>query len=259
MAGMSLPTRREYLRRIQPRYLQASPEEKRRLLTEAQETTALNRKYLIGQLQARVTHHAPARDHPVHRKRVARYGHDVVYWLKKLWDVLDSPCGKRLAPALRPTMDALLRHKEMTIPGSVQLKLRMISPSTCDRLLRRWKAEHRRRLHGSTKPGSLLKRQIPIQLSQWNIADLGHSEIDLVAHNGGNGDGEFAYTLTDTDLRSGWTELEAILGKAQVRVIRAMEAMDQRRPFPRKSIDSDTGVPCRRCRVHPRTTGEEER
>lgn len=238
---MSIPSRREYLARLQPRYLTAPKLQKTELLDEVCTTTGLDRKHCIHLLHARTNFTAKRQRAETPKRRIRRYGNDVTYWLKKVWDILDCPCGQRLAPALRPTIDALLRHREMVIPGSVQLKLRMISPSTCDRLLKPWRAQRRRTLHGSTKPGSLLKRQIPIQLSRWDIADLGHSEIDLVAHNGGHGDGEFAYTRTDTDLKSGWTELEAILGKAQGKVIRAMQAIGTRRPFPRKSIDSDTG------------------
>lgn len=241
MATMSIPSRREYLAHLQPRYLKASKRQKTEFLNEVRTTTGLDRKHCIHLLQARTNFTAKRQRAQTPKRRWRRYGNDVTYWLKKVWDILDCPCGQRLAPALRPTMEALLHHREMAIPGSVQLKLRMISSSTCDRLLKPWRAQRRRTLHGSTKPGALLKRQIPIRLSQWDIKDLGHSEIDLVAHNGGNGDGEFAHTLTDTDLASGWTELEAIIGKAQQRVVAALERMDERRPFRRRSIDSDTG------------------
>lgn len=237
---MSLSTRREYLIKMKPRYLKATTEEKTRMLDQFCHSSQMNRKYVIGLLQARVPLQWK-RD----RKRKPRppsYDNAVTYHLKKVWDILDAPCGQRLAPVLGVTIDALLRHKEIQIPEAMVEKLSRISSATIDRLLKRWKATKRRSLHGTTKPGSLLKKQIPIQLSRWNERELGHSEIDLCAHNGGNPDGEFANTLVDTDLSSGWTEQEAILGKAQKRVKNALILIDHRRPFPRKSVDSDSGA-----------------
>lgn len=240
MATMSLSTRREYLIKIKPRYLKASKEEKTRMLDQFCQSSQMNRKYVIGLLQARI-----ALQWKRDRKRKPRppsYDNHVTYHLKKIWDILDAPCGQRLAPALPATIEALVRHKELTIPEEIVAKLSRISSATIDRLLKRWKATKRRSLHGTTKPGSLLKKQIPIQLSRWDERELGHSEIDLCAHNGGNPEGDFAHTLVDTDLASGWTEQEAILGKAQKRVKTALISIDHRRPFRRKSLDSDSGA-----------------
>lgn len=239
MATMSLSTRREYLIKIKPRYLKASKEEKTHMLDEFCESTKMNRKYVMSLLQARV-----ALTWKQERPRKARgpvYDNAVTYYVKKIWDILDAPCGQRLASALPATIDALVRHREMTIPEEIQRKLVKISSSTIDRLLKRWKRMKRRSLHGTTKPGSLLKRQIPIQLSRWDEHRLGFSEIDLCAHNGGNPEGDFAHTLVDTDLSSGWTEQEAILGKAQKRVQQSLMFIDHRRPFRRRGIDSDSG------------------
>ena len=236
---MSLSTRREYLMRIKKKYLKADKEQKSNILNEFCDNSCMHRKYVIALLQARIDLHAK-----VGRQREPRkpaYDNRVMYWLKKIWDILDYPCGQRLAPVLADTIDALHRHKEMNIPDEIVKKLMQISSSTIDRLLSRFKRSKRRRLHGTTKPGSLLKKQIPIVLSRWNELRLGYSEIDLVAHNGGNPEGDFAHTLTDTDLASGWTEGEAILGKAQKRVKAALIDIDARRPFPRRGIDSDTG------------------
>ena len=132
-------------------------------------------------------------------------------------------------------------HKEIVLSFEMKEKLLTASPSTIDRLLKPWRASVRRTLHSTTKPGSFLKRQIPIQLSRWDEKRPGFSEIDLCAHNGGNPEGEFANTLVDTDLATGWTEQEAFLGKAQKRVLTSLKNIDEERPFPRLGIDSDTG------------------
>lgn len=236
---MSLSTRHEYLMRIKKKYLKADKKQKSDILNEFCDNSGMHRKYVIVLLQARVD--LDARDGRQRKPRKPAYDNRVMYWLKKVWDILDCPCGQRLSPVLADTIDALHRHKEMTITDEIVKKLKTISSSTIDRLLAPFKRSKRRRLHGTTKPGSLLKKQIPIALSRWNELRLGYSEIDLVAHNGGNPEGDFAHTLTDTDLASGWTEEEAILGKAQKRVRKALVNIDARRPFRRKGIDSDTG------------------
>lgn len=237
---MSLSTRREYLMRIKQKYLKANKREKSNILNEFCENSGMHRKYVIGLLQARIDLAAKL-DRP-RKPRKPTYDNKVIYWLKKVWDILDCPCGQRLASALKDTIDALHRHKEMIIPEEIVMKLCRISSSTIDRLLSRFKRGKRRRLHGTTRPGSLLKKQIPIVLSRWNEIKLGYSEIDLAAHNGGNPEGDFAHTLTDTDLASGWTEEEAIQGKAQKRVRQALKNIDLRRPFRRQGIDSDSGA-----------------
>lgn len=240
MDKMSMTSRLEYLARKQKRYLKTKTKEnKSKLLDEICDTTGLHRKYVISVLAARISFKEKKERQRKKRSRV--YDNTFTYYLKKIWMILDCPCGQRLEPVLGETADILIRHKEMKIPDIVLGKLRKVSSSTIDRCLARWKSQKRRRLHGTTKPGSLLKKQIPISLSRYNVKELGHSEIDLVAHNGGNPEGDFAHTLVETDLSSGWVEQEAFIGKARKRVKKSLEHIDKLRPFLRKSIDSDSG------------------
>lgn len=239
MHKMTMRTRREYLKQLKQRYLKAGKKQKGAFLDEAAETTGLHRNYLIEQLSPWTD--LDWKDHRPRKPRTSLYSNEVIYYLKKIWDVLDCPCGQRMVGSMLDTLDALERHGELIISDMMRKKLLEVSASTIDRRLRRFKVGRLRRLHGSTKPGSLLKKQIPIELSRWNETELGHSELDLVAHNGGDPEGDFANTLTDTDLASAWTEQEAFLGKSEKRVIYALAAIDGRRPFDRKSIDTDSG------------------
>lgn len=233
-------TRREYLIGKKQTYLQTKKRKmKSQILDEICLTTGLNRKYVVEQLSAKI-----ALSEKTDQQRKARgktYGNDVVVPLKKIWNLLDCPCGQRLVPVMAQTIEALERHKEMTLTSEMKEKLLRASPSTVDRLLKPWRASVRRTLHSTTKPGSFLKRQIPIQLSRWDEKRPGFSEIDLCAHNGGNPEGEFANTLVDTDLATGWTEQEVFLGKAQKRVLESLNHIDEARPFSRLGLDSDTG------------------
>ncbi len=237
---LSMSARREYLIGKQKTYLTMKDRRmKSQLLDEVCETTGLNRKYVVEQLSAKTNLHGKKDRQRKARRKI--YNTDMVVPLKKIWDLLDCPCGQRLAPVIEPTIVALERHKEIVISCEMKKQLIQASPSTIDRLLKPWRNHARRRLHATTKPGSFLKRQIPIQLSRWDEKHPGFSEIDLCAHNGGNPNGEFANTLVDTDLATGWTEQEAFLGKAQKRVLLGLKAIDARRPFERLGIDSDTG------------------
>ena len=236
MRKMTMHARHEYLKQLKYRYLKASKRQKGSFLDEAVNTTGMHRNYIIGQLRPAVSLAEKTR-----KPRKPTYDNEVVYFLKKIWDILDCPCGQRMVGSMESAVDALIRHKELKLSTTMRERLCSVSSSTIDRRLCRFKKGRLRRLHGSTKPGSLLKQQIPIELSRWNETELGHSEIDLVAHNGGDPEGVFAHTLTDTDLASGWTELEAFLGKSEKRVILGMASIDGRRPFPRRSIDSDSG------------------
>lgn len=93
-----------------------------------------------------------------------------------------------------------------------------------------------------TKPGKLLKSQIPIRTwADWNDAVPGFVEIDLVGHEGGNALGEFCFTLTVTDIATGWTVNRSVKNKAEKWVFEALMHVRRVFPFPIIGIDSDNG------------------
>jgi hypothetical protein len=93
-----------------------------------------------------------------------------------------------------------------------------------------------------TKPGTLLKSQIPIRTwAEWDENTPGSVEIDLVGHEGGNSSGEFAMTLTVTDIATGWTINRSVKNKAAIWVFEAIEHVVAQFPFPVLGIDSDNG------------------
>lgn len=116
-----------------------------------------------------------------------------------------------------------------------------ISPASIDRHLREQKSRLRKNLYGRTKPGTLLKHHIPIKTDRWEVSIPGFTEIDLVSHSGDCGEGEFIYSLNQTDIHSTWVETRAVLGKAQQRVVSAMDEMRRCLPFRLRGIDSDNG------------------
>ena len=104
-----------------------------------------------------------------------------------------------------------------------------------------YKKQVKKRLYGRTKPGTLLKHQIPIKAERWETTEPGFGEIDLVSHSGDRADGEFIHTLTFTDIHSTWTENRAVMGKRQAFVQEALDDIRNKLPFPMRGIDSDNG------------------
>jgi hypothetical protein len=118
-------------------------------------------------------------------------------------------------------------------------KVTHISLGTLKRLLRHIREREYKRIHGTTKPGTLLKTQIPLRVGQWEEKRPGFEEMDLVAHCGDKASGDFAHTLNATDIHTQWFEAEAVLGKAQERVFKAVQQIRRRLPFDLLGIDSD--------------------
>lgn len=137
--------------------------------------------------------------------------------LRKIWLIMDCICGKRLAPMLKEVIGVLERHKEIELESDVREKLLRISPATIDRLLREEKKRWTLRSRSGTKPGTLLKHQIPIRtFSEWDEQRPGFVEMDLVGHDGGDSSGDYIQTLDTTDVCTGWTETQAVRNKARV-------------------------------------------
>lgn len=239
MPSMSLTSRREYLTKMKPRYLKASTEKKTQMLDEYCGATKMHRKYVTRLLSPRIS--LKEKKERVRRKRAPWYGKDVVSALKRIWEILDYPCAERLKPMISEMLAQLARWKELSVSEEVKKKLLRISVSTIRRKLSSVRTEVVRKICGTTKPGSLLKSQIPIRTSSWEESRPGYCELDTVAHCGSSLSGDFSYTLNITDMLTGWSEEEAFIGKAQSRVIPALDRMKQRMPFPLKGADPDNG------------------
>jgi hypothetical protein len=176
------------------------------------------------------------------RKKPKVYDSAVEEALKKIWYMMDCICGKRLGPILREVVRRLERFREIRLSDDIRQKLYRISPASIDRLLAKERRRYQIKGRGNTKPGTLLKHQIPIRtFSDWNEQKPGFVEIDLVGHDGGDNHGEYAQTLDVTDICTTWTETEAVRNKAQKWVFDALKDIRQRMPFPLLGIDSDSG------------------
>jgi len=235
-------------------YRKASKIEKGRILSTLGKQTKLNRVYAgwllrtwgkkvwvtIDGQPVRLVVGAPRKRRAPCRPRF--YDRPVAEAVKKVWYLFDFMCGKRLAVVLRTSADTLVELGELKVSSAVRRKLSRISPATIDRLLAGEKKKLRLKGRSLTKPGTLLKHQIPIRTySQWDEKRAGFLEIDTVGHEGGDAHGDFALTLDATDVATGWTEMRAVRNKARRWALEALRLIRTRLPFPMLGIDSDNG------------------
>jgi hypothetical protein len=233
---MSQASKKEYLKRIYPRYEKAEREEKRRILDEFCANCGYHRKHAI-----RLLHGAPPGEKPRRKRRPRQvtYGPRVISILKAVWEAADYPWSARLKALLPEWLPWIRRHFRLT--AEVERQMLALSARTIDYRLRPHKGKLRRRLYGRTKPGRLLKHHIPLKTDHWDVQVPGFTEIDLVSHSGNCATGEFCYALNLTDIYTGWTETRAVLGRGQEAVRQALEEIRQALPFPLRGIDSDNG------------------
>ena len=238
MMGLTLAERRAVTETTAVRYVLASKRGKSRILDELCANTGWHRSHARKALKAALR---PKIVTP-RRPRPMKYGPDVIAALTVCWTVLGMPAGKRLAPMLSELVAVLRHFGELTIDEGTAALLVSMSAATIDRRLADQRAKYQLRGRVGTKPGSLLKSQIPVRTwAEWDDARPGFVEIDLVWHDGGNRDAGHAFTLTVTDIATGWTENRSVPSKAAKCVLAALNDIAYKMPFPILGVDSDNG------------------
>jgi len=249
--GLTANEKRAAIKVTAPRYQKAPKKQKMIILDEFVALTGYERDYaasvlrkhgrkiFISRIKALVADITRTARKP--RQRI--YDNIVVTALSAIWYIMDCICGKRLAPMLKTIIPILEKHHEIQLDEETRTKLLTISSATIDRLLKPERKKHTLKGRSHTKPGTLLKHQIPIRtFAQWDEKKPGFVEIDLVGHDGGDPSGEFAQTLNLTDIATGWTEDQAVKNKAQRWVFEALTDIRARLPFDLLGIDSDNGA-----------------
>lgn len=222
-------------------YQQAGRKERGRILDAFCLATGYSRKHGLRVLRG--THRR--RRFGVRRARRRRYSFEFQHALKVLWEASGYICAERLRPFLRPLSLLLVRHGQLELTPELEGQLRMVSTSTVERNLRQLRREHRdlfeRRL-SQTKPATLLRHEVPIVVGQWKELDRpGYLEVDSVAHSGGSVVGKWIWTISVTDLSTGWSERVPVMGRNQEPVMEAMQRIRQQLPFPLLGIHPDNG------------------
>ncbi len=237
--GLTMGQRKAVTKAIAVRYRRSGKAAKGAILDELCATTGWHRNHARKALAAALR---PSLVRPARRPRAPTYSPEVVEALRFCWAVLGAPTGKRLAPVMADLVPRLRRFGELEVSDEVAAGLLRMAASTMDRRLASDRDAMTLRGRSHTKPGSLLKDAIAIRTwAQWDDAVPGFVEIDLVGHEGGNAMGEHAYTLTVTDIATGWTENRSVRNKARKWVVAALEDIEKVLPFPLLGVDSDNG------------------
>jgi len=234
---MKKESRMEYVDTVYKRYRKVPKPSKTKILDELCQVCKYNRKYAISKLSQ-----LPNKDKPragPKRKRSKKYDNQVLEVVEKVWKAANYPWSLRLKEILRLWLPWI--RKRYRITPETEAKLLSISPSTIDRGLKDKKRKLKRRLYGRTKPGTLLRHKIPVRTDTWDVKRPGFLEADLVSHSGESSFGEFIFSLNLTDILSGWVETQAVMGKGQEGVVRAVEKLSVRLPFRVLGMDSDNG------------------
>ena len=235
---MSPRSKKEYTELTHLRYKKASHSEKTKILDEYCATCGCHRKHAIRVLRGfkRFT-----------RPRARKRGKPSVYRteeilkpLKQIWLAANLPCSKRLKAMVPLWLPGYVRQFG-PLPEGVSRALLAISPATIDRILSPGRIQYRKRGRSTTKPGTLLRKQIPIQTNQWDESRPGFLEADTVAHCGESMMGMFAFTIDCVDIATGWTEQRAVWGKGEHGVLEQIKDIEEEIPFPLLGFDCDNG------------------
>jgi polyhydroxyalkanoate synthesis regulator phasin len=238
--GDSMKTKvaKEYLRQLRKRYGKAGRREKHVILNELTKTAGYERKYAINLLRGNYKHSAGK----ISRPRAKIYTVVDAIILSKVCTLLDWIASKRVQPEIGIAIDSLVQSGELVCSKEQRKKLIKISPATIDHLLKTHKKRPVGKGRSYTKPGTLLKTQIPIRtFADWTENKVGFFEIDLCGHDGGVARGDFAWTLNFVDVKVQWTEQVAVFNKAQLHVFAGIKTIRRRLPFPLLGYDSDSG------------------
>ena len=223
--NMTKAIKDDLLPKLRERYARRQREGKTRMLDELCEDYGYERKYASKLLGDAVP--APSgRTHPGPARQYER----IEPVVRAIWLAAEQPCGKRLAPAL-PLWLPHYQRLHGRLSAKQRELLRDVSPATLDRLLAAARTTHPLRGRCGTKPGGLLKTQIPIRTGTWDVTRPGYLEADSVAHCGASLAGDFLWSLTYTDIATQWTEGRAVWNKGAAGVLAATRTVAAALPF----------------------------
>lgn len=234
---MSQNSKREVLLRMRERYEGRGRKGRSKLIDEVCELCSYDRKHAIKVLNGRlaVTGGKLRRGGP--RRRYGEAEREV---LKPIWMAAEQPCGKRLHAALGLWLP-YYETEHGDLEEALRVRLLQLSAATIDRLLVPVRVVMGNRGRCGTRPGTLLRKDIPVRTEHWDVAGPGWVEADTVAHCGESMAGDFCWSVTVTDVHTQWTETRAIWNKGQHEVRGRIEEIEKALGFPILGFDSDNG------------------
>lgn len=232
--GMSRQTKNEVMTKLRRRYLSAGREHKKKLIDEAVATLGYHRKAAIRALGKEP---GPRLGGIIGRPREYD-AQELRPVLRTIWSAANYPCGRRLAGMMADWLGSY-EADQRSVSTGVREQLLTASARTLDRLLRPLRVQSRR--PSLTRPGSLLRQQIPIRGSVWEDNKPGWLEVDTVALCGGNAGGDYVWMLDAVDYATTWVSTRAMWNRGQEGTLAALSDLERSLPFPLLGLDSDNG------------------
>lgn len=241
---IDMAARRQVTNKLRTQYRRASKADKSKILDRVVATTGM------GRSTARRMLTGPKLPDPAERVdgralRSRGFSDDARALLEHVWALMGMPCGKYLVVMLDLWLPLLAAAGDLDRPfatGQALAELEAMSAATVDRYLK--PARDRMAIKGisTTKPSPLLRNSIRIRTCADETPDApGVIEADTVAHCGPTLIGEFARTLTMTDVVTGWTENCSIRNNASRSIVEGIEELREWFPFDLVVFDSDCG------------------
>jgi len=241
---IGMAARRQVTNKLRGQYQKATKADKTKILDRVVDTTGMGRSTARRMLTGPKLPD-PAEQVDGRTLRPRGFSDDARALLEQVWALMGMPCGKYLVVMLELWLPLLTAAGDLDKPLATEAalaELSAMSAATVDRYLK--PARDRMRIKGisTTKPSPLLRNSISIRTCADEAPDApGVVEADTVAHCGPTLIGEFARTLTMTDLVTGWTENASIRNNASKWITAGIEELQQRFPFALAVFDSDCG------------------
>jgi len=236
---MGQDAKEAYLEEIYSRYHKENRSDKSKILDEFCAVCGYHRKHAIRLLKKRPRRQKLTKQHSARGRKPVYQDENISSPLKSIWAAADYPCSKKLVVMI-PDWLPYYEKQHSQLLKEVRGKILTLSASTIDRLLKPHSARARKRFC-TTRPGKLLKNQIPIKTNHWDVNKPGFVEADTVAHCGNSLAGNFAWSLTLTDINSTWTENRAVWNKGASGVLSAIEDIEKGLHFKLLGFDCDNG------------------
>jgi len=245
MAMSNINSRYEYLVEARVLYWRAKRSKNRSRLTsvldDVVEITGLNRKYVITLLRSNPRKYSTGIERSDPRGRSSIYNSvEFRDALLICWRTANEICAERLQPYLSELVPKLESCGEIKLTPLTRQQLLSVSVSTIARKLVKVKRQHLVPL-GTTKPGTLLKSQIPVRKGVWSEDQPGYLESDTVAHCAQDLRGQFIHSYNFVDIATSWSEQVAVMGMGERATVDSFGLVRGRLPFMVKGIDSDNG------------------
>ena len=233
---MSVNERRKYLKRMKERYVGAKRAERGRLLSEMEQVTGMHRKSLT-----RLMHAGSLERKKRTTPRPCSYGLEVERVIVRVWESRDYICAERLTPSLLEMAQHLARFEPLGLTGQVEEQLAAISRATVARILRKYRSRRVRLPQKGAERANQVTKGVPMGRIPWDIGEPGHFEVDLVHHCGESTAGVYGHTIQLIDVKTGWSERVAVLGRGQAAMEGGFRRIVERVPFVILELHPDNG------------------